>query len=209
MLAALSWRRRSCAGIRAAGRRWPTRRARQNRRRSPNPATCSSPWPGGAGPEWRDRCRPAALRRGSDLHLRRDGSVLAHAKPWGLEVKEPGHRRPVKAPSRLCRSRAARALTGLGWSGSDPPSDHGSDHLSIGVSQKREVRAVPSRTLALNAFQIEAALPHLTRCRCRLFKTMCRQILATKTDRPHLAAFILPSCGRKTAAAHTSRETLR
>jgi len=69
----------------------------------------------------------------------------------------------------------------------------GSDLLSIGVSQKREVRAVPSRTLILNAFQIEAALPHPAWCRCRLQKRSCRQTHPTKTDRPHLAAFILPS----------------
>ena len=65
---------------------------------------------------------------------------------------------------------------------------------SRSVSSKREVRRVPSRTLMLRAFQIEAALPHLAWCRAGCSKTMCTQMLATKTDRPHLAAFI--SCHR-------------
>jgi hypothetical protein len=42
------------------------------------------------------------------------------------EAKEPGQRTPVKAASRLRRSRAARALTGLRRSGSGSPNDHGS-----------------------------------------------------------------------------------
>src|SRR5262245_19370564 len=37
---------------------------------------------------------------------------------------------------------------------------------------------------------------------------MCRQVLTTTSDRPHIAAFILP-CGGRGAAPHRSCATLR
>ena len=51
------------------------------------------------------------------------------------------------------------------------------------MSSKREVRRVPSRTLMLRAFQIEAALPHLAWCRAGCSKTMCTQMLCDQ-NRP-------------------------
>lgn len=79
----------------------------------------------------------AALRSGCHLHLRRNGSDVARESLDGLEAKEPGRCRPVKAASRRSRARLARALTGLRRSGSGSPGDHGSDLLSIGVIQAR------------------------------------------------------------------------
>jgi hypothetical protein len=56
-----------------------------------------------------------------------------------LEAKEQGRRRSVKAVSRRSRSRGARALTDLRWSGSGAPSDHGSDRIPFrnGLVQDR------------------------------------------------------------------------
>jgi hypothetical protein len=57
-----------------------------------------------------------ALRCG--LRLSRNRSDLARGKPYRLEAKEPGRRRPVQAASRRSRARVARALTGLRRAGS-------------------------------------------------------------------------------------------
>src|SRR5579859_4933031 len=43
---------------------------------------------------------------------------LARAEPSARGGQTPGQTRPVKAASRRSRARKARALTGVGWSGS-------------------------------------------------------------------------------------------
>jgi len=48
---------------------------------------------------------------------------LARAEPSARGGQTSGQTRPVRAASRRSRAREARALTGVGWSGSAVPSD--------------------------------------------------------------------------------------
>lgn len=51
---------------------------------------------------------------------------IARAEPSARGRQTPGQARPVKAVSRRSRARKARALTGVGWSGSAVSSDDSS-----------------------------------------------------------------------------------
>jgi hypothetical protein len=124
-----------------------------------------------------------------------------------LEANEPGHQRPVKAASRLRRSRAARALTGLWWSGSCSPSDHGSGLLSIGLTKARGAHGA-IQNFDSECFSDRGCTSAPRVARCRLQKRVCRQTHPTKPTGPHLAAFILPSLGRR-SAPRQSRTILR
>jgi hypothetical protein len=82
-----------------------------------------------------------------------------------MEAKEPVQRSAVKAASRRSRSREARALTALRWSGSSLPCDHGWIHHAEHARQTATLRWVALGILIPNAFSVEAALGRFVRCR--------------------------------------------
>jgi hypothetical protein len=67
--------------------------------------------------------------------------------------------------SRRSRSRTARALTGLRWSGSGLPCDHGRTSCRARAT-RRYVANDGARNVILNAFSVRAAPGRFIRCRC-------------------------------------------
>src|SRR5262249_49764873 len=140
---------------------------------------------GGGGTEQR---RPTTSVVGEEMITKKGVFGISHDR---MAAKEADRRMPVKATSRRSRARVARALTGLRRSGRGlAPSDHGSDPFD----QSARTRGVRSAAKSPDFGRLldRSGAAHLAQCGCRLFKTTCRQVLATKTDRPQLAAFILP-----------------
>src|SRR5712691_4111138 len=129
-----------------------------------------------------------------DLHSVATGAISLTGSHDRMAAQEPGRRRPVKAASRRSRSRTARALTGLRRSGSG--------------SAKRSWLGVFARGAHSLDYSMSCANRHAV-----VFSRASRgvfdlSILFSCPTAPHLAPFILPSLGRR-SAPRQSRTILR
>jgi hypothetical protein len=88
-----------------------------------------------------------------------------------MEAKEPGQLSPVKAVSRLRRSRVARALTGLRGLGSGLPSAYRRDCANP-AHQFATLRMVPFGMLISRVFLTRATLREL--CSAKLLQVKTR-----------------------------------
>jgi hypothetical protein len=110
-----------------------------------------------------------------------------------MEAKEPGQRSAVKAASRRSRSRAARALTALCWSGSGLPCDLGrTSHRARAT--KRHATNDGARNADFECFLSSSGTRPLHAVPLQCYPKQCAgKGLRPPTARSDIVAFILPS----------------